>query len=233
MAVNESGFCAGIALVGLGRLGQRPVNRPAVLVNSAPNRSPVNAGYFAPFANRSSLISENEDEVVAPVPAVGFGIGPSAVFRGIRSVVVDAINLVLGRRPRPHVGNKVIERCPAFAHFYSSAAVHGVARVARIFASLVDAFPYRVFGHIKECGTRPAWRLHLADARAPARRCVAADEIVVTHDAHRAAITNAFPRASAYPCRRHNNQLAKAHAGNIFDRAIPRIHAHMKESSYG
>ncbi len=71
---------------------------------------------------------------------------PAAVFRGVVSVIVDAVNRVFIRRSFAHVCEEVVKRClPSIANTNSPAAIVGVSSGRRDGASLPDASPGHIF----------------------------------------------------------------------------------------
>ena len=71
--------------------------------------------------------------------------GPSAILRRVRTVVVDAVNRVLQRRSRSHVGVERGVVVPALADGNASAAVARIFVMLGIQASLPHRQPRRVF----------------------------------------------------------------------------------------
>lgn len=74
---------------------------------------------------------------------------PSTVSRFVMSVVVDAVNLMLGSWATSHVGKKINKGfSPSFAHFNPATTVVLIASVLWVCASLHEMRPDAVFGRI-------------------------------------------------------------------------------------
>lgn len=88
---------------------------------------------------------------VSPVRSLLHGNLPAAIFRRVRSVVVDPSERVISPRSRSHV----FEECgkagdPTIADRYSSAAPVFVSRVSNVQATLLHASPGAI---LRRCGS--------------------------------------------------------------------------------
>ena len=162
-----------------------------------------------PNSSASGLVGSN----AAALPSVDVGhefgarslIGklffpgsPTAVLRGIVSVVVLPIKRVRLARARPHVGEEILKTGPALANLNASTAVVFVRSVLRQFAAALHAIPNLVLGRRLASSTyrgRPAVRgvrlLGRFDLVAAAANSVAGLKVGDGHDSLGAAIATA------------------------------------------
>lgn len=150
----------------------------------------------------------------ASISHVLFTCCPSAIFRGIRSIVVYAINLMIFGRARTHVLEKPLKRIfPFVTHKYSPSSVAFVRGMRLGFATL----PHRVPSH-------PLWRTchsvfrHCDIAlkkdctyKASTRPCYSVTKTVTTNDLLFSARAHALPSGfiSNSSCSINNSQSSK------------------------
>lgn len=74
---------------------------------------------------------------------------PSAIFWGVRAIVINSIKAVLRGGAFSHIGNKILKGIlPSVANVNTSAAIMGIAFIVGIVAPLPHASPYMIFGSI-------------------------------------------------------------------------------------
>ncbi len=140
----------GFAVVGqvslpLWRDSQRPLYRPAS-VNSSHNDVLGDAGFASPLTDTHSLPVVRKHSHPPAVVALFHLCRPSAVIGLIITVIVNAINAVVGRRLWSHVGQEVEERIlPPLAHRNPTPSIKMVLGVSRVVAALPHGPPARVF----------------------------------------------------------------------------------------
>lgn len=92
--------------------------------HSIRNRILVYANNVGPFSDCFGLPMKNQPAIPTSVSCLCNSRGPFAVFGRVVAIVVDSFNRMFGRRSRPHVGVKSLERLiPSVANLDSSAAV--------------------------------------------------------------------------------------------------------------
>jgi len=121
---------------------------------------------------------------------------PTTILRGIRSVVVDAVDRMVPARPWPHVLKKSVERLPAVAHCNAPASVQRVGGVPLIVAPPHYSAPYLVFRRSRAAMScvhfAETWPYKLSH-ETPARGRRAVSEAGRMRSAHLATITQAIP----------------------------------------
>lgn len=83
----------------------------------------ADACFFGPFGNRHALTSAFNVSTGAFVSSLLCCGGPTAISRTVWAVVINSINGVFCRRRLSHIGKKVNELRPPFAHINSARAV--------------------------------------------------------------------------------------------------------------
>lgn len=100
-----------------------------------------------PCLQKHSLSAPLDPFVTALVGGLLFHRGPSAVFRRVWAIVVDAFDGIFITRTPAHVSDKCLKsNQPSIAHQDSSSAIVLKGLLAFIRASLPSAGPYSVFG---------------------------------------------------------------------------------------
>jgi hypothetical protein len=104
----------------VGRDSQSLFNRPAT-IESADDGCMVNFETLCPFNDMEGFPSKFNDVGSSGISELLSRRGPAAIFGAVISVVVFAVKRVPLGRPRPHVGEEVLESAlgvaPAFADF--------------------------------------------------------------------------------------------------------------------
>lgn len=95
---------------------------------------------LGPLRKRLGSALERDASVRSGIPHLGFTVGPCAVSRTVRPIVVDAIEAGTGRT-FAHVGVKVGELQPPLADGDASPAVVGVGLVVRVTAPVQHPKP--------------------------------------------------------------------------------------------
>jgi len=83
----------------------------------------------------------------APIVALLKRRCPSAILRGIRTIIIDPID-ARASWPRPHVSKEVCKVLPASANLYASSAIIFVCRSRRVIAALPHVLPNFVFSAV-------------------------------------------------------------------------------------
>jgi hypothetical protein len=175
------------------RNGQSIMHAPSELVYASPNNDTRDTGTFGPLNDRHGDFIVGEKSVAQLVSALFFSCRPAAVAWIVTTIVVDAVNRVLGRWCDTHVLKKQIKRlAPAITDGYSATAIRLKSGVLGIVASLFHPLPRIVL-----FGAREAMRLSsvpdlLSDAAATL--CASVSQVcpVCEHDI--SAITKALPK---------------------------------------
>jgi len=104
----------------------------------------LHSSHFGKIAYAIPRAFNRDPQGTAPIEhLLGFR-SPSAVFRGIRTVVVDAVYGMLGRRARQHVLFKEPIGLPPLADRNASSAVIGERLASLVVAALPHAKPDRI-----------------------------------------------------------------------------------------
>lgn len=126
------------------RFGKSALRRPLPINNAIPDYLNGDSSLFRPFSHAQYLAVMCEF-VRRPFVAVLFGgRSPFAVSWFIVAVIVQSLNFK-PFRTWPHVFKEIGEVLPSFAQLYSTSAVIGIARFARILAAFLNAAPNRIF----------------------------------------------------------------------------------------
>lgn len=96
-----------------------------------------------PHAHRSGKFP-SLDGAIARVAVLFQGCRPAAVSWSVWAIVIDAVNAVSRRWPRPHVSRKRLEVVPLRAHGDASPTVRRVGDVRGAVAALMHAAPLAV-----------------------------------------------------------------------------------------
>jgi hypothetical protein len=102
--------------------------------------------FYGPFVKGHRAPLMREADVVAPVPLLVTLGSPPAIIRAVGTIIIDAVNAVLGRRTWSHVSVELLKRRPLRTHSDASSAVPVVVRPLRIRAPLPHRHPDDVFG---------------------------------------------------------------------------------------
>lgn len=140
-SVGHEVFC-GADMRGCDRIGERPATLQPILYKLPSAVQPVRP------LSRSECFSVVGDKYVNGFVVSLLGrCGPSAIFRAVAFVAINAVNA----RPiwsRPHVGHKVLKIKPSFANVNTLAAVIPIARRVCIEAPLFHPSPNLVDGFV-------------------------------------------------------------------------------------
>lgn len=100
-----------------------------------------------PLGDHKIFAVEQYKDIVAPIGLLLFHRCPSAITWLVITVWIrETINRMLTGRPLAHVGKKILECVPSFAHSDSPSSVLMKSLYVRVFASLADINPRMVFG---------------------------------------------------------------------------------------
>lgn len=125
------------------RLGsQCSFNAPAVAEKPIVQRSVWLSESGGPIAQRHTETVKCNNAIASIVSVLFRICRPSAVIWRIRTVVVDAVNCVARRRPRPHIRPESRKRsAPALAHDNATCAIVRIATTVRVITALFHAVP--------------------------------------------------------------------------------------------
>jgi hypothetical protein len=127
------------------RFGQCLLRLPSLLESVADGFG-VNAGRISPLCKRHGLAKCRDLAVISAIVVLFLLCCPSAVFRAIVSIVVNAIDAMRFRWPGAHVGIKRIKRfAPLFANLDATAAVVVPVLIGLLLAPVPHAAPYGPF----------------------------------------------------------------------------------------
>lgn len=119
--------------------------------------------------------------------------GPTAIDRFVVAIVVDALNRVLQRRARTHVGKEARERlAPRCADFDSAASVTVVVGTRGVLASHDHVLPDTILGRLAHA-VRARSRSARVVIEATATRCMAASKATGRYLIRPAAVASAAP----------------------------------------
>src|SRR6266511_487472 len=182
------------------------------------DRPPVDARDLGPFRQRHRPAVVGDEAIAAGVPGLLGPVRPPAVVGEVAEGIVDPLDGMAGRRPRPHVREEGLERVsPAIAHRDAPAPISGVARVVGVEAALLDALPGDVFGR----SGRVMDQARLPGAFGlvtPAARGHATTQVVGLDDDHPAALAAAEPAVIApaiLALGGHHHQAPEGLAGQV------------------
>lgn len=112
------------------RLSQNALNGPSFF-DPLDERLIADACSFAPSHDWQRQPAERQEESISLVPVL-FGAGsPSAIFGGVRAIIVDPVDAVLGRRARSHVGVEAGKVRPLRADGNAPLGVACISRIRR------------------------------------------------------------------------------------------------------
>lgn len=104
-----------------------------------------NAKFPGPFSCREGSVAQSHWMVVSSVVSLFYGSRPAAIARFVVAVYVYAVNRVLGRWSRTHVGVEVLDRVfPSVANGDPTTAIIGVVLVSGVEAPMLHQVPYCV-----------------------------------------------------------------------------------------
>lgn len=132
---------------------------------------------------------------VSTLPAVASlftSSGPSTVLWRVRAIVVNPIDRMLGRRPRPHIGKERLEAVdPAITHRDAARAVLLEVRRRRIEAAIFQALPRVVLDR----AAQPVRAVRLPDSFKPIAAAGLAlfAKVILSNDRNRSAVASARP----------------------------------------
>ncbi len=131
------GFCVGAR--------ERLLKRPAA---SQPQFqcARLNAETGLPLRDRHAPAVELYKDVLALVVVLLKACRPTAIVRFIVPVIVDAVDAVLRRRARTHVGIEICEVVPSLTDLDPAPAIVGELVIGGVDAALADATPDAPFG---------------------------------------------------------------------------------------
>ncbi len=109
-------------------------------IDSRKDSSLRQAEPLAPFCYGESFAAVSDATIRSLITGLFFSCRPSAILRGIVTIVVDALDAVLGRRIT-HVGIEVFKRLPTLADLNATRTVVMVRGAARILTSVFHTSP--------------------------------------------------------------------------------------------
>ncbi len=175
----------------------------------------INSNFFAPLSYGQRARVMGQPNVASLIARLLTSRRPSAVLRAIAFFVVDAINLVLGRRAVAHVGVEVFKFTPPVADDDSSASVVNIVRGLSVVATTFHVCPNRVF---RRSSAAMRNSITLVKSKAAAGFRAAILQFACNHDAALAAITLALPLFFAgglVGYARDDNQFAETLSAKI------------------
>lgn len=122
---------------------QRPAQRKTTL-----DRASVNSCDTGPLNQGASLTIKGNPAVIPLIPVLLLDRSPSAVFRRIRTIIVQSIQHSARERSFTHVCQENAKIVPLRANKDSSSAIPCIGRVVWVFASLNHSSPRGVFGSL-------------------------------------------------------------------------------------
>lgn len=137
---------------------------------------------------------------------------PSAIFRTIVSVYVDAINTMLWRRTFTHIGKKILKRVtPTVANSYTTCAVVFIMAIVRVVTFLLYRLPCFIFGRFRRSVCNFVHSTSATFSYTAAQR-------IATYGFLFSAITLAYPFQAfcSFWINRHNYQPAKSLTSQIY-----------------
>jgi len=122
--------------------GQHFLNRVA-LVEPSKQSVDVDAKTLRPLLGSQRYTVFGNSDIHFSVVRLFFAGRPSAVFRAVRPVVINAIKSGSGWS-FTHIRNKIRKRHPSFANINASSPISFICRVFRIGTTLFGGLPYGV-----------------------------------------------------------------------------------------
>lgn len=143
--------------------------------------------------NKRHRHASKEDKLIgAPIPALFLFGCPSAVLWFVALAIIDTLDAVAGRRPRPHIFVKCTETAPPIAYGNPPSTIVLEVGGPWVGASLSHRRPHAVLW----CITQSVQKADLGKVllrKAPTRRRRAALESARKHELFRSAIAYAVP----------------------------------------
>ena len=100
--------------------------------------------FFLSFRN-----AVNGDENVVPrIAVLLLGSSPPAIFRAVVTIVVDAVNGMLGRRFASHVIKEAVKVVPSFANPYPTTTIIAVSNIVGVVTTIFHCSPRIIFRRI-------------------------------------------------------------------------------------
>lgn len=171
---------------------QSTLHAPAMLQTPSQG-SLLNACFFGPGDKRHGSSRECQQMVPPRISTLLSWRSPSAVLARVGTVVVDAINAVLRRGARPHVGIEVLKGLPPLADGDAATAVPRKFTIPGIQAPLPHAGPDAVFGNLHGEPVRSCPISGLLVFPASTRHSVSGSQVVAAYRSVSATITAAQP----------------------------------------
>lgn len=122
--------------------GQHFFNR-VTLVEPPEQGVDVDAKTLRPLTGSQRYAVFGNSDVSLSVVRLFFAGRPSAIFRAVRAVVINAIKSGFGRS-FTHIRNKIRKRHPSFANINASSPISSICRVFRIRTTLFGGLPHGV-----------------------------------------------------------------------------------------
>lgn len=198
-ALDELGWFVLVAvfvcLLGVAWFSQRPLYRPAI-AESTTERSAMDSNILCPIRERLSSSGVGNSPSIATVSALLLPISPPTIPWGIRSVIVDPVYAVSGRRSLAHVVQEALKRFPFRANRDPSPTVMSVPRRLRVSTTIAHGLPDAILGsQVHTVGLEPRGTTlsRQITGQAPARFDSARPEIMTSDDALSSAIASTSP----------------------------------------
>lgn len=122
------------------------LNGPSIAINARKNQVGSHPSDFCPLRCRLGLPIPSKVATCRSVSCLSRASGPLAVLWRVRSIVVNAINLMLTAWSWPHVCDEVRKLAPSLANDNATSAPLGVSVVVWIFASCFHVQPSTILG---------------------------------------------------------------------------------------
>lgn len=176
-----------------------------------------NSKFFGPLCDAECFTVMRDLDVISRVPHLFFAGGPSAIFRGVRPIVIDPVDGVLPSGFRPHVGEKVFKTVPSFADSDPPSSPLREIPAGRVEAPLTYPGP----GFVLRSPTEPVRGSGFPcplPLKTPAALRDASPQVVRIHNLRIAAVTKAFPfhRSKSFPMTTQNHKAPKTLPGQVF-----------------
>jgi hypothetical protein len=207
------------------RRRQGVLDGPAQDVESLPEKLGTDAKAPAPLADRRRLPVEGDETVTPLVLRLLTGGRPAAVLRAVRPVDVDAVDAVLLRWARPHVGQEVLEAVPPLTHRDAAPTIIGIGCVLRIRAASAHPRPNDMLRRVAQAVGKVCSAGALA-MEATTRACGATRQVALSDD------DLATTRADASPLAHTSAPLDLFDHGESIELSPEQIHAGLWGSSH-
>lgn len=141
---------------------------------------------------------------------------PAAVFGRVWTIVVNAVDGMMGRWAHAHVGNEIRETFPSITNRYAASAISFVRTVCGYAASATHCFPNFVFGCVGFAVCKPVFPSEFG-SETSARTRVAVSQGATGKETFSSAIAAAKPTFSCIFAIGNDGQATKAFPDEIVE----------------